>query len=90
MQSYVPSGHTSSMSCKLLEIFTFVLCCPVHVVNAWKRVRMLRGLQDSKGNSPLHYAAGYGRAEATQVLLEAGCTAADPNGSGHRPFELVK
>ena len=51
---------------------------------------MLRGLQDSKGNSPLHYAAGYGRAEATQVLLEAGCTAADPNGSGHRPFELVK
>lgn len=47
-------------------------------------------VQDSKGNTPLHYAAGYGRGEFIEVLLEAGCNGSTPNSKGHTPYELVK
>lgn len=46
--------------------------------------------QDSKGNTPLHYAAGYGRTDVIAALLEAGCSGRTHNSKGHTPYELVK
>lgn len=47
-------------------------------------------MQDSQGNSPLHYAAGYGRAEFVKDLIDAGAKGFKKNKSGHTPFDLVK
>ena len=47
-------------------------------------------MQDSQGNNPLHYAAGYGRAEFVKDLIDAGAKGFKKNKSGHTPFDLVK
>jgi Ankyrin repeats (many copies) len=46
--------------------------------------------KDSKGNTPLHYAAGYGRVPLVQRLIEAGAIGSAQNSSGHTPIQLVR
>ncbi len=46
-------------------------------------------MQDSKKNTPLHYAAGYGRSALVRQLLEAGAKAAADNASGQSALDLV-
>lgn len=45
--------------------------------------------QDTKKNTPLHYAAGYGRSALVRQLLEAGAQAAAENASGQSALDLV-
>ena len=47
------------------------------------------GAQDSKGNTPLHFAAGYARGALARRLVEAGANGAVENGDGNTPLELV-
>ena len=45
---------------------------------------------DKYGDTPLHFAAGFGHAEATTALLDAG---ADPhiiNHEGDRPIDMAR
>jgi len=44
---------------------------------------------DSKGNTPLHYAAGYGRGDFVKRLLAAGALGTAVNESGRKPLQLV-
>jgi len=46
-------------------------------------------LQDKEGNTPLHYAAGYGRGEFVKDLIDAGAKGFKKNTHGHTPFDLV-
>ena len=46
-------------------------------------------LQDNKGNSPLHYAAGYGRPSLVQPLLQQGSDGKLKNATGHTPYGLL-
>jgi ankyrin repeat protein len=46
-------------------------------------------MQDDKGNTPLHYACGYGRSALAVQLLEAGAQAAVENGSAQLPLDLI-
>ena len=46
-------------------------------------------MQDDKGNTPLHYACGYGRSALAGKLLEAGAKAAVENGSSQLPLDLI-
>lgn len=45
--------------------------------------------RDSKGNTPLHYAAGYGRGEFVKLLLEAGADGKAINEADHTPLVLL-
>lgn len=45
--------------------------------------------QDGKGNTPLHFAAGYARGALARRLVEAGANGAVENGDGNTPLELV-
>ena len=45
--------------------------------------------QDSKQNTVLHYACGYGRSQLVQLLLEKGAPSTTENGSGQAPLDLV-
>ena len=47
------------------------------------------GAQDSKGNTLLHFAAGYARGALARRLVEAGANGAVENGDGNTPLELV-
>ena len=42
------------------------------------------------GLTPLHIAAGYGRATGVRALLELGADAEGPDGKGRTPLELVQ
>lgn len=46
--------------------------------------------QDSKDNTPLHYAAGYGRGAIVEILLEAGSNVGAKNATGKTPLDLIK
>lgn len=46
-------------------------------------------VQDGKGNTPLHFAAGYARGELARRLIEAGANGAVENVNGNTPLELV-
>ena len=46
-------------------------------------------MQDSKGNTALHYATGYGRSALVRQLLEAGSKPAMENGAGQLPLDLI-
>ena len=48
-----------------------------------------RHVQDGKGNTPLHFAAGYARGELARRLIEAGANGAVENVNGNTPLELV-
>merc|ERR1719482_377691 len=48
------------------------------------------GAVDAKGNTPLHYAAGYGRPGAARALLERGASPAVLNSNGKRPIEVAR
>ena len=52
-------------------------------------IEWMAGAQDSKKNTPLHYAAGYGRSAIVRQLLEAGAQAATENASGQSALDLV-
>jgi ankyrin repeat protein len=43
----------------------------------------------SQGNTPLHYAAGYGRPQLVELLLARGADAAAKNASGKTAYELA-
>jgi ankyrin repeat protein len=45
---------------------------------------------DSKDNTPLHYAAGYGRAAAVALLLDAGADVSIKNSTGKTAVDLAK
>ena len=45
--------------------------------------------QDSKQNTVLHYACGYGRSKLVRLLLEKGAQSASENMSGQTPLDLV-
>ncbi len=45
---------------------------------------------DVKKNTPLHYAAGYGRVEYVRMLLDAGASAGARNETGKCALDLVK
>lgn len=47
-------------------------------------------IQDTQGNAPLHYAAGYGRGEFVKDLIDAGAKGFSQNDNGHTPFDLVR
>lgn len=44
---------------------------------------------DSKGNTPLMYAAGYGRPDLVALLLDAGANAAAKNANGKTAADLT-
>lgn len=44
---------------------------------------------DSKKNTPLHYAAGYGRSKTAELLLAAGADKTAQNETGKTAFQLV-
>lgn len=46
-------------------------------------------VQDGKGNTPLHFAAGYARGELARRLIETGANGAVENVNGNTPLELV-
>lgn len=46
--------------------------------------------KDSKLNTPLHYAAGYGRVQALKLLLEAGADGSAKNETGKTPADLAR
>ena len=60
------------------------------LLGAASRRSLTLALQDSKGNTPLHYAAGYGRGEVVLLLLDAGANAAAKNATGKTPLALVR
>ncbi len=41
-------------------------------------------------NTPLHYAAGYGRPAIARMLLDAGADKAAQNNTGKTPLDLAK
>jgi ankyrin repeat protein len=45
---------------------------------------------DSKDNTPLHYAAGYGREAAVALLLDAGADVSVKNSTGKTAADLAK
>ena len=45
---------------------------------------------DSKDNTPLHYAAGYGRVNECRLLLNLGASPAAKNGTGKTPLNLAR
>ena len=47
-------------------------------------------VQDTQGNTPLHYAAGYGRGEFVKDLIDAGAKGFSQNNNGHTPCDLVR
>jgi ankyrin repeat protein len=44
---------------------------------------------DSKGNTPLMYAAGYGRPPLVRMLLDAGASTAAKNANGKTAADLT-
>ena len=46
--------------------------------------------RDGKGNTPVHYAAGYGRGAALRLLLGAGGDVGARNGEGQAPADVVR
>lgn len=46
-------------------------------------------VQDSKQNTVLHYACGYGRSNLARILLEKGARSMSENGSCQTPLDLV-
>lgn len=44
---------------------------------------------DAKGNTPLHYAAGYGRPGVVRLMLDAGSNKAAKNANGKTPYDLA-
>jgi len=44
---------------------------------------------DSKQNTPLHYAVGYGRAEYARLLLNAGASCAARNSTGKTAHDIA-
>lgn len=44
---------------------------------------------DSMGNTPLHYAAGYGRPPMCELLLAAGADKAAKNKNGKTAYDLA-
>lgn len=74
-----------------MSSIAMILWLPGQVVGLSRTLTGVVGLlQDSKGNTPLHYAAGYGRIDIIEPLLEAGCSGRAANSKGHTPYELVK
>ncbi len=45
--------------------------------------------RDSKGNTPLHYACGYGRVALVTILLEAGADKTAVNDQGSNAYKLA-
>eukprot|EP00955_Chlamydomonas_euryale_P105161 365619-Chlamydomonas_euryale.AAC.3 len=45
--------------------------------------------KDSKGNTPLHYAAGYGRPGLVRLMLDAGSEKGAQNANGKTAYDLV-
>ena len=45
---------------------------------------------DGKGNTPLHYAAGYGRGDIVKLLVKAGANVKAQNGDGQTPAAIVR
>ncbi len=41
-------------------------------------------------NTPLHYAAGYGRASMVNLLVKAGASKTAKNNTGKTPLDLAK
>jgi len=50
----------------------------------------MRPRADSKDNTPLHYAAGYGREAAVALLLDAGADVSVQNSTGKTAADLAK
>lgn len=46
-------------------------------------------VMDAKGNTPLHYAVGYGRVEFVRLLLSAGASAQARNATGLTPHAIA-
>ena len=46
--------------------------------------------KDSLSNTPLHYAAGYGRVQLVSMYLAAGADKSVKNNTGKTPLELAK
>merc|ERR1719442_2429 len=44
---------------------------------------------DASGNSGLHYAAGYGRRELVEYLLQAGASVGQTNSQGQKPMDVA-
>ena len=61
-----------------------------HLQAAESRTQHSCCLQDNKGNSPLHYSAGYGRPMLVEPLLKAGADGKAVNGTGHTPYQLLQ
>lgn len=47
-------------------------------------------VRDSMNNTPLHYAAGYGRPAIARMLLDAGADKTAQNNTGKTPLDLAK
>ena len=48
------------------------------------------GHQDAQGNTPLHYAAGYGRLDILQALLAAGADKEVRNSDGQSALDVAE